>query len=106
MTREEFEEARKNAHALEQMDAHAFKNVKQAELCKAVAKALLVLCIELTPRDPGKCPGCGSAELGGQMAAFWVPLDKDGVPTGEWIDWERETELGPKRCCYECGFEW
>jgi hypothetical protein len=108
VTRDEIEAARQNAHELQNMDPHQFRNTKQAELCKAVAKDLLALCIEARPRDPGKCPGCGSGDLGGKMPAFWVPLNEAGEPIGEWADWEGETEMemGPERCCFECGHEW
>lgn len=52
-----------------------------------------------------KCPECGSTDLGGLMEAFWVPLNEDGEPKGDWNDWSGETEIGEKRICYGCGIE-
>jgi hypothetical protein len=48
------------------------------------------------------CPYCGSSKLGGLMESFWVPLNGDGEPNGDWNDWSGETELGEKRMCYDC----
>lgn len=48
------------------------------------------------------CPYCASSNLGGLMESFWVPLNGDGEPDGEWNDWSSETELGEKRMCYDC----
>lgn len=52
-----------------------------------------------------KCPKCKSKKIGGLMEAFWVSLNPDGTPAGEWNDWSAETELGEHRLCYKCGHE-
>jgi hypothetical protein len=54
----------------------------------------------------GQCPKCGSRNIAGLIAAFWVRLDKDGQPKDQWRDCESETELTEKRSCGECGHEW
>lgn len=52
-----------------------------------------------------KCPKCGSTEVSGLMEAFWVMLDQDDQPEGQWQDWEGCTEIGDKRMCTECEHE-
>lgn len=60
----------------------------------------------LTARARNVCPDCGSTKCAGLMAAFFVSLNSDGDPEGQWIDWQSNTELGPMRMCSECGQEW
>jgi hypothetical protein len=55
--------------------------------------------------ETSKCPLCGSTQLGGLMSSFFVAIDADGSPLGQWQDWESETELGAERCCYSCGWD-
>lgn len=52
------------------------------------------------------CPLCGSHHIGGLMQSFFVPLNADGDPEGDWNDWSSESELGEWRICYECNYEW
>ena len=52
-----------------------------------------------------KCPKCGSADLSGLMASFYVKLDGAGSPVGSWEDWESDTELTGRRLCDSCGCE-
>lgn len=40
------------------------------------------------------------------MAAFWVSLDKNGEPEGQWRDWESNSEITEKRICSTCSHEW
>lgn len=56
--------------------------------------------------DPEQCPECGSTAISGLMAAFYVPLNPDGSPAGDWNDWSGETELGVGRMCSKCEYEW
>lgn len=60
------------------------------------------------PVDPlvRRCPECGSAHVGGLMQAFWVPLQDDDSPDGDWNDWNGDSELGAQRMCYDCEHEW
>ena len=51
------------------------------------------------------CPKCGSTELLGLFAAFWVKLDSAGEPIGQWRDWQSETEITEKRTCLRCDHE-
>jgi len=37
--------------------------------------------------------------------SFWVALDEDEEPSGNWRDWEGRTELGNERLCRACGEE-
>jgi len=39
------------------------------------------------------------------MESFWVPLNADGTPDGDWGDWSGETEVRDKRMCYDCEHE-
>lgn len=52
-----------------------------------------------------RCPNCSSTNIAGLMESFWVPLNGDGEPDGDWNDWSSETELSEKRMCYDCGEE-
>lgn len=52
------------------------------------------------------CPECGSNNISGLMASFWVKLDPDGeTMAGNWNDYESATEIGPERMCSDCGEE-
>lgn len=51
------------------------------------------------------CPKCGSHNISGLMAAFWVSLNRDGEMSGQWRDYEESTEIGPERLCKDCGHE-
>ena len=53
-----------------------------------------------------KCPECGSEDVLGSIAAFWVGLDKNGEAVGDWNDWQGNTELSDERHCNDCGHEW
>jgi hypothetical protein len=51
---------------------------------------------------PGmKCPNCGSTDIAGLMAAFWVGLT-DGVFAGNFGDHCADTEVGTERKCCSC----
>ncbi len=52
------------------------------------------------------CPQCGSAEVSGEMASFYVPLTDEGDMDGEWLDYESCTELTDNRSCQKCGHMW
>lgn len=53
-----------------------------------------------------RCPNCGNTQVSGLMASFFVPLDQDGEPDGDWNDWNGESELTPTRTCHKCDHEW
>lgn len=53
------------------------------------------------------CPHCGSHQVSGLVAAFWVAVDEDGSPVKplhECVD--SDTEIGLERMCRNCGKEW
>ncbi len=50
------------------------------------------------------CPECGSNQLSGLVAAFYVPLNEDGGPDRR-VSWESESEIGPQRLCRRCQSE-
>ena len=52
------------------------------------------------------CPVCGSKKIGGLMSSFFVPLNSDGEPDGDWNDWSAESDLSAQRVCYGCEHEW
>lgn len=53
-----------------------------------------------------KCPKCGSNDIAGLIPSFWVPLCEDGMPEGQWRDWESNTQLSEQRQCSSCFYEW
>jgi hypothetical protein len=61
--------------------------------------------LESQSTPPLQCPKCKSTHLGGLMESFWVPLNADGTPDGDWGDWSGETEVRDKRMCYDCEHE-
>lgn len=52
-----------------------------------------------------KCPECGSKKISLLMAAFWVPVDEEGLMVGEWSSYECSTELTDEAQCVDCGHE-
>lgn len=54
----------------------------------------------------GHCPSCGSKNIVGKMAAFWVALGEDGEPKDRWEEMQSETELTSHRECGDCFHEW
>lgn len=52
------------------------------------------------------CPKCGSKDVAGLIMSFWVSLDEEGQPKGQWQDWEGNTELSEKRECAKCFHNW
>jgi|JI10StandDraft_1071094.scaffolds.fasta_scaffold22855_3 hypothetical protein len=53
------------------------------------------------------CPHCGSSQVSGLVAAFWVAVDAIGrpeKPLHECVD--SDTEIGLERLCRNCGKEW
>jgi len=57
-------------------------------------------------KNSGKCPNCGSDQIGGLMAAFFVPIDQEGEMIGQWREYQSETAIGTVRLCYGCEHEW
>jgi hypothetical protein len=52
------------------------------------------------------CKKCGSEDIGGLYASFWVPLTPNGAATLDWHQCEAETFIGHARLCYSCGHQW
>lgn len=53
------------------------------------------------------CPNCGESEnIAGMMIGFYVSLDNQGYPKGQWSDYESQSELSDMRSCGDCGHEW
>lgn len=54
-----------------------------------------------------KCPRCHrKGTVVGLMAAFWVPLNDDGTPEGQFSDYESDTELTGELMCSHCDYTW
>jgi hypothetical protein len=54
-----------------------------------------------------RCPKCGSGDVAGLVAAFWVSLNEDGepeIPLHKSV--ESNTELTAQRQCTHCEHEW
>jgi hypothetical protein len=51
-----------------------------------------------------RCPKCGSTNILGLVAAFWVRVDENGDPVGD-PSWRTESEVTEQRMCGECGEE-
>ena len=54
------------------------------------------------PSAEDRCPKCGSGDVRGLVASFWVPLDADPFDH----DWQSESDIGPERYCNACECEW
>lgn len=60
-----------------------------------------------TKKNPASCPKCGSHDVAGLVAAFWVGVDAEGLPDRPLHECvEGNTELGPERQCGDCNHEW
>jgi hypothetical protein len=56
-----------------------------------------------TKQNPTKrCPKCGSGNVSGLVAAFWVSMDD----VHDDIKWTTESEIGPERLCRACEHSW
>lgn len=51
------------------------------------------------------CPNCNSKKLRGLVLAFWVDLDEEGDADLMSVSLDSESEVGPKRLCIDCNFE-
>lgn len=56
---------------------------------------------ESPSEDAQRCPKCGSTELSGLVASFYVPVNQNGDLLHE-VAWESESEIGPERLCRKC----
>lgn len=60
----------------------------------------------MSQNNPIECPKCSSPNVAGEMGAFWVGLDSERHPQGQWNDYEGSTDLTGKLLCSDCEHEW
>lgn len=89
------------------------KQIKRSDFLKYDTKIRLKKSIDVSVNvrevhsSDTRCPKCKKeGNIAGLMSSFWVQLDSDGHPSGQWRDWEDDTELDFARLCGCCGHEW
>lgn len=58
------------------------------------------------PKFDHPCPKCGSTEILGLVASFWVRMSSDNEPESDWDKSVRsETDITEQRMCQQCDHE-